>query len=232
MNTKTALAVAGLVGVVVALGVFAGLTLIDGPGGGDAATTPGPTTPAPTAEPTATPVLTIVSSTTTPAPTPTVTPDPVVSRAAVEYHVYRRVNYLRGTRGYDRLGLNDSLREVARYHSEGMADSGRVDHEGPDGETLDDRLDRFGVACESRSETVARARFGMPVRAVNGTNVTYETAEALGKALVREWMDTPTPRSDILRIEWTRMAVGVHAVEKSEGAMVYATMVFCQMSSD
>jgi uncharacterized protein YkwD len=230
VNTKTALGVAGLVGVAVALGVFGGLTLTDAPGG-EATPTPDPTTPAPTPDPTATPVLTTVSPTTTPAATPTATPDPVVSPRAVEYHVYRRVNYLRGTRGYDDLGLNESLREVARYHSEGMAELGRVDHEGPDGGTLDDRLDRFGVACESRSETVGRARFGMPARAVNGTNVTYETAEAVGKALVREWMDMPTPRSDILRIEWTRMAVGVHAVERNEGAMVYATMVFCQMEA-
>ena len=231
MNTKTALGVAGLVGVAVALGVFAGLTLIDDPGEG-ATPTPDPITPAPTPDPTATPVLTTVSPTTTPAATPTATPDPLVSQRAVEYHVYRRVNYLRGTRGYEDLGLNRSLREVARYHSEGMATRGRVDHEGPDGETLDDRLARFGLTCESRSETVGRARFGMPVRAVNGTNVTYETAEAVGKALVREWMDTPTPRSDLLRIEWTRMAVGVHAVERNEGAMVYATMVFCQMDTD
>lgn len=233
MNTRTALGVAGVIALAVAVGVVAGLTLSGGPGdpdgsGGGATATAAPTA---TPNPTSSPVLTTVSSTTTRAATPTGTPEPAVSPSAVEYHIYRRVNYLRTSKGYDRLELNGSLREVARYHSEGMAREGYVDHEGPGGETLSDRLARFGVDCESSAETVGRARFGVPVQIDDGTTVTYDTAEAVAKAVVARWMDDANPRSEILRSEWTHAAVGVHTAEGEEGTVVYATQNLCEMGA-
>lgn len=227
MNMRTALGVAGVVAVAVAVGVVAGLTLSGGPGDGGEATP----TAAPDTTPTSTAVLTTVPSTATPAPssTPTGTPEPAVSPPAVEYQVYQRVNYLRTSRGHDRLALNGSLREVARYHSEEMARGGYVGHEGPDGETLDERLARFGVGCESSSETVGRVPFGVPVQADDGTTVTYDTTEEVARAIVARWMDQANPRSEILRREWTAVAVGVHTAEGEEGTVVYATQNFCEL---
>jgi uncharacterized protein YkwD len=149
---------------------------------------------------------------------------------AVEYQIYRRVNYLRTTRGYDRLELDGSLREVARYHSEVMADRGYLGHEGPRGETLADRLARFGIDCESSAETVGRAPFGTPVQRDDGRTVTYDTAEAVARAIVARWMDRGS-RRDILRVEWTVVAVGVHTVDREGGTVVYATQDLCETAS-
>ena len=232
MNTRTALGAAGVLAVVLAVGAVAGLSLSGGPADSDATVTPtGTPTPTPASTPTPTPTGT-PTPVATPAPTPTGTPEPVVSPASVEYLVYQRVNYLRTSRGYDRLPLNESLRAVARYHSEGMASEGELGHEGPGGETLADRLARFDVDCESSTETVGRIVAGAPVQDSNGETVRYDTAEEVAKAVVRDWMDRPTPRSEILRLEWTEVGVGVRTVEGEDGGtVVYATQVFCEASS-
>lgn len=232
MNNRTVLGMVGLVAVAVTVGVVAGLTLGGGSGDGAPAEATPTVTATATPAPTATPALTTVSTaTTTPAPTPTGTPDPAVSPVAVEYQIYKRVNYLRTTRGYDQLGIDESLREVARYHSEMMADRGYLGHEGPRGETLADRLARFGLDCESSTETVGRATYGTPIQRDDGTTVTYDTAEEVARAIVARWMDQANPRSEILRIEWTAMAVGVHTVDRGEGTVVYATQNLCETAS-
>ena len=228
MNTRTALGVAGVVAVAVAIGVVAGLGLGGGPGGGGDAGETLTVTPAATPEPTATPVLATVSPTTTPAPTPTGTPEAAVPRSAVEYHVYRRVSYHRTSRGYDRLELSDPLRKVARYHSEEMAREGYLGHEGPRGETLSARLERFGVDCESSTELVGRAPYDTPVEAENGTTIRYRSAEDLARAIVQDWMAGESLRGEILRFEWTVAGVGVDTVDRAGTTVVYATLDICQ----
>jgi len=44
------------------------------------------------------------------------------------------------------------------------------------------------------------------------------------------WMDQASPQNEILGIEWTAVAVGVHTVEGEEGTVVYATQTFCELS--
>lgn len=225
MNTRTALGVAGVVAVAVTVGVVAGLSLSGGPADDD----PEPTlTPTATPDETPTPVLTVTSPTTTPAPTPTETPGPAISPSSVEYLVYQRVNYLRTSEGHERLPLNESLRTVARYHSEGMAGEGEVYREGPDGETLGDRLTRFDVDCESSTELVGRVVAGTPVED-DGKTVTYETAEEVAHAIVRNWVDWSGLRNVVSELKWTDVGVGVHTVEREDGTVVYATQVFCEM---
>jgi uncharacterized protein YkwD len=230
MNTRTALGVAGIVAVAVTLGIVAGLSLSGGPADGDPEATPAMTG---TPDRTPTPVLTMTSPTTTPVPTPTPTetPEPAISASSVEYLIYQRVNYLRTSEGHERLPLNESLRTVARYHSEGMAREGKVYREGPDGETLADRLTRFDVDCESSTETVGRLVAGTPVQDDDGKTVTYETPEEVAHAIVRKWVDWSGLRNVVSELKWTDVAVGVHTVERDDGTVVYATQVFCDMES-
>jgi len=226
MNTRTALGVAGVVALAVAVGVVAGLTLGGGPDdGGEAAPTAAPDA---TPTPTSTAVLSTVPWPPPPAPPATPTPDGSVSRSAVEYHLFQRVNFHRTSHGYDRVRLNDSLRAVARYHSEDMATEGYVGHGGSDGETLPDRLERFGADCRSSTETVGSAPFDSPVDAENGTTIRHDTAGEVAKAIAREWMGGDGTRSEILRFEWVEVGIGVHVVEGTDGAVVYATQVLCE----
>jgi uncharacterized protein YkwD len=233
MNTKTALGIVSVVVIAVGIGVAMGLTLGGGPADSPES---GETTPqsmaTPTATPTPSPTPTTVSSPTTPRSTPTLTPTPTpdgpVSRSKIEYRLYQRVNFHRTSHGYDRLQLNESLRAVARSHSEDMAAEGFVGHKGSDGATLPDRLERFGADCRASTETVGRTPFDRPVDAENGTTIRYDTAGEVANALVREWMNGDGTRHKILRIEWIDVGIGVHVVERTEGAMVYATQVLCE----
>jgi len=231
VNHRTALGMAGVAAVAVALGVVAGPGLAGSPVDGSSRAAPaGAITPTATPGATPGPVLVTVSDTTTPAPTPTPTgtPDGTVSEAAVEYLVHRQVNDLRAERGYDRLPMNASLREVARDRGERAAGEATTDHEGLHGASLDDSLGRFGVDCESSVETVGRVTVGVPVEDLDGRTVTRETVAETARAVVDRWRARATPRNGVLRPEWTAAAVGVHAVEAETGTVVYATGVFCE----
>jgi uncharacterized protein YkwD len=228
MNRRMAIGMAGVAVVAVGVGIVAGLALVGGPAdAADERTTP-TATPTGTPEPPATPILTTISATTTPAPTPTPTPAGPVSPAAVEYQIYQRVNFHRTSNGYDRLRLNESMREVARTHSEEMAAEGSLALEGSGDRALSARLERFGVDCVSSTETVARVPFDTPVEAADGTTVRYDTAKAVARGIVRQWMRGEGSRSEVLRFEWTEVAVGVHVGETPEGPMVYATQDLCE----
>lgn len=62
----------------------------------------------------------------------------------LENLIHERVNGARQSHDKATLALDPDLRPVARYHSGRIADVGRIFHEGPDGETLADRLGKLG----------------------------------------------------------------------------------------
>lgn len=227
MNTRTVLGLVSVAVVVVTAGCVGGLTPVGSPSDED---TNGDTTPTATLTatpaPTATPMLTTVSATTTPAPTPT--PEGPGSRAAIEYYIYQRVNFHRASHGYDRIQLNETLQEVARSHSEEMAEEGSLAVKASGDQALDARLDRFDVDCQSSTETVARVPFDTDLDSNDGTTVRYETPKEVASAIVREWMRGQGSKSKILRIEWIDVGIGVHVVEEAEGTMVYATQDLCE----
>ncbi|MDX1747591.1 MAG: CAP domain-containing protein, partial [Halobacteriales archaeon] len=158
----------------------------------------------------------------------TPTPEGPVSRAAIEYHVYQRVNFHRASYGYEQVQLNESLREVARHHSEEMAEADSLAVKASSDQALDARLERFGVDCQSSTETVARVPFDTTVDTGDGNTVRYETPKEVASAAVREWMRGQGSKSKILRIEWTRVGIGVHVVEEADGAIVYVTQDLCE----
>ena len=158
---------------------------------------------------------------------PTNTPSELVDAAAVEYQIHQRINQIRAGRGYDELDLNPKLREAARYHSQDMAQRGYFDHDAPDGETMEDRYERFGLNCRTSAENIAQSWYKTEIDATSGTEY-YDTPEGLARGIVQQWMNSPGHRSNILRSEWKAEGLGVYAVQQDGRIKIFATQNFCE----
>lgn len=101
------------------------------------------------------------------------------------------------------LTWNDRLGAAAQAHSEDMADTGQLSHEGSDGETLADRLDAAGYEARAWGENVAA---GQPDAA----------------AVVAAWLDSPGHCANIMSADYTAFGAGVH---EDSGGTRYWTLV-------
>ncbi len=128
-------------------------------------------------------------------------PAPALARAAATtaataaQQVLGLVNAERARAGCRPVRLDPRLTAAATRHSQDMAARDRVSHLSRDGSTFADRIRRAGHPAP-RSENVA----------AGGT-----TAEAT----VRQWMDSPSHRANILDCTARDMGVGVGAARGS-----------------
>ncbi|WP_162224342.1 CAP domain-containing protein [Halorussus amylolyticus] len=160
------------------------------------------------------------------------TPLSDLDRDRIEDLVHEHVNERRSDHGLGAVDFDTDLREIARSHSEDMAENDYFSHESPDGETRSDRYDEFGYDCrayidESRyytgGENIAYTYYDANVATDDGT-VRYTTADELAEGVVRGWMNSEGHRENILTEAWNNEGIGVYVT--SEGK-VYATQNFC-----
>jgi uncharacterized protein YkwD len=91
------------------------------------------------------------------------------------------------------LASSDAISKVARKHSEYLCTTGKVGHEGPIGEQVDQRLRNAGVAWLGCGENVAYAEgYDDPI-----------------KIMVDGWMRSPGHQANILAENFTSIGVGL-----------------------
>ncbi|WP_129113452.1 CAP domain-containing protein [Halegenticoccus tardaugens] len=129
----------------------------------------------------------------------------------VERAVHRRVNRIRTNRGLDPLAYGERLADVAAYHSEDMADEGYFSHTSPDGETVGDRYEKFGLACRRWGENILY------------NYAADESPTEAARLSVDQWMQSSGHRRNILADFWT--AEGIGAEVASDGRL-YLTQNF------
>ncbi len=170
------------------------------------------------------------SSTTTPR-------DQTLTAGEIEREIHRYVNREREERGLSRMTFDPDLAEIARSHSQDMATTRYFSHTSPDGETMEDRYDRFGYDCRVQvsgnrymtgAENIAYTYADQPVMRDSGSSVDYLGNETrIAQGLVHQWMNSQGHRENILRPHWNAEGIGVAIVETAEGTRVYATQNFC-----
>ncbi|MDI2129296.1 CAP domain-containing protein [Yinghuangia seranimata] len=169
-----------------------------GPGAGVRVTpvTAGPTTAPATASPSTappttaapSPTLTTAAPTTTRATTPAPTPTGTTA-AAYEDQVLALVNTQRGAAGCAPLTADPALRDLARAHSDDMADRDYFAHDTPDGKTPWNRAAAVGIDYLG-AENIARG-------------------QATPAAVMDAWMNSPGHRANILDCGLHKLGVGV-----------------------
>lgn len=157
---------------------------------------------------------------------------------AIERHVHNRVNSNREAEGLSALTHSDKLRQIARKHSEDMAEQGYFSHESPDGQDFEDRYEAAGFECEveitgSRAvtggENIGFTYAFAQIERENGETIDHDgDEETIGNGLVRAWMNSSSHRENILKRYWKSEGIGVATATDEEGrTKVLATQNFC-----
>jgi uncharacterized protein YkwD len=206
-------------------------------GGGESPTsslTPTATpTPTPTATPTATP---------TPTPEPTPTPVPTVSpsefnETRIEQLVVAVLNDEREERDRKPLDTHGPLTEMARFHSENMADQGFVSHAAA-GFTTAERYDRYdlenrckvtddtntGVRDDEELETVAKTVAGQVYTDGEENRRINRDEQDVAVTVLRKWFDENEQRRKLLLRNADEIGVGVVVDDDGD---VWATVDLC-----
>lgn len=136
--------------------------------------------------------------------------DEGLDRAEVERHVHDLVNQERQERGLEPLEHDDELREIARGHSEDMAERDYFSHESPEGDRVGDRYEQAGYDDWTTA----------------GENIAYRTVDdserEIAEGLVDQWVGSDGHRAAILSESYDRQGIGVEI----SGDRAYATENF------
>ena len=132
------------------------------------------------------------------------------SARGFEEEVFRFVNKARAEKSLPPLQENPQLQQVARHHSEDMAARHFFGHLNPDGQDVVDRLRAQGV----KDFTAAGENI------FNAKQVTDPA-----QAAVREWLNSPSHRRNLLNPRYTAGGVGISQGEKGT---IYVTQIYLE----
>ncbi len=128
------------------------------------------------------------------APTALLTPTVVGNKqqgieSTLALAVLSEINTFRSGHGLAPLHLDARLNQAAQIHSEDMARQDEITHMGHDGSTPDERISRAGYNWHSMAENVA-------------------AGERSVKEVVRDWINSPLHRQNMLEPTVSDMGVG------------------------
>ncbi|MGQ3411929.1 CAP domain-containing protein [Natrinema sp. LN54] len=156
------------------------------------------------------------------------TTDDNLDRSQVERDVHEAVNEERTARGLEPLSFDTELRDIARGHSEDMAERGYFSHVDPEGNDFADRYDAAGYECSANGytggENIAQTWYDTRVATGDGEIVRYENERELADGIVTQWMNSPDHRENILASQWENEGIGVSVTDDGR---VYVTQNFC-----
>jgi uncharacterized protein YkwD len=115
--------------------------------------------------------------------------------AVLEDSIIDRMNQVRRSHGLRPLRANTKLRAASLFHSRDMGRRGYFEHDSISGTAFWRRIERFYPSRGFRSWTVGE-------NLLWGTD-TYDAAFA-----VREWMNSPPHRENILSRDWREVGIG------------------------
>ncbi len=119
---------------------------------------------------------------------------PTPAILAMEQSALDAINSQRTAAGLSALVMDETIRAVARAHSEDMVARAFFAHVNPDGRDPFQRLDAAGIKYVSAGENIAW----------NNTSTPVDTA-------IAGWMASPPHRANILRPQFNRTGMGVAA---------------------
>lgn len=115
--------------------------------------------------------------------------------AVLETAVIARINAVRRSHGLRPLRSNSRLAAAADFHSRDMGRRGYFEHDSANGTAFWRRIERFYPSRGFNSWTV-------------GENLLWGTNRYGASFAVREWMNSPPHRENILSREWREVGIG------------------------
>jgi uncharacterized protein YkwD len=124
--------------------------------------------------------------------------------ATLELDVVSRMNVIRRSHGLRPLRYNGRLAAAADFHSKDMARRGYFEHDSASGTAFWRRIERFYPSRGFRSWTV-------------GENLLWGSDTYGAAFAVREWMNSPPHRENILSRDWREVGIGAVFVTSAPG---------------
>lgn len=140
----------------------------------------------------------------------------------VEELVVEKTNEARLEHDESTLEADSGLAAVARAHSVDMVERDYFNHTSPEGDGPLDRVQDSDVDCTGVGENLGQAYWEREF-AVNYGEEYVETNEELADALVKQWLNSPGHRDNLLHPDFTRIGVGLEV----DGDLVVATQKLC-----
>jgi len=122
----------------------------------------------------------------------------VAALPSLNASIIARVNAIRAVRGLRRVTVAVGLAAAARLHTRQMAQTGRFQHESPDGTPFWQRVQRFYGKGGFHDWTV-------------GETLVWQSPTATAAQVVTAWLESPPHREILLDPKWHE--VGVSAVQ-------------------
>lgn len=148
-----------------------------------------------------------------------------------EKSIHDQINQQRTENGLPALTLDARLSDIARSHSEDMANRGYFEHVTPEGVDPTGRGEAVGYICSKSTtygiaENIFQTQTYDKIWYTNGveTSRDYLTPDALTQQIVIGWMNSPGHRQNILTGTYDREGIGVYV---TANGMVYVTEDFC-----
>lgn len=124
--------------------------------------------------------------------------------AVLESAVVARINAVRRSHGLRPLRHNSRLAAAADFHSRDMGRRGYFEHDSANGTAFWRRIERFYPSRGFRSWTV-------------GENLLWGTDRYGAAFAVREWMNSPPHRENILSRDWREVGIGASFFTSAPG---------------
>ena len=124
--------------------------------------------------------------------------------AVLENAVVARMNVVRRAHGLRPLRYNARLAAAADFHSKDMAQKGYFEHDSASGTAFWRRIERFYPSRGFRSWTV-------------GENLLWGSNTYSASFAIREWMNSPPHRENILSRDWREVGIGAVIVASAPG---------------
>ncbi len=151
----------------------------------------------------------------------------------LEKKIHTLINREREKRDLSILIWDESLRKVARKHSQAMADRNFFSHNGPDGTDFYDRCRAAGIECKSRvggttymgAENISQDNLYSSCCYRDGKKVfNLNSEDEIAASVVKRWMNSGAHRANILTPYFKRQGIGVAL---SDDGKIYVTEDFC-----
>lgn len=160
---------------------------------------------------------------------------PAIDIRKLEDRLHELVNAERVIHGLPPLKHVETLRRIARSHSEDMAKRAYFGHTNPEGRGPTDRGNLAGYNCRKGNESNYTYGLGENIHQTwlyksykrrNGRIVSYEwyTLEGLAKRVVTGWKNSKRHKKNILKALYDRSGMGVAFAKDGK---VYSTQTFC-----
>ena len=156
---------------------------------------------------------------------------PAMNAWALEERVHELINAERVKHDLQPLDHIRKIRQIARGHSEDMANRDFYGHLSPEGDGPKERAERAGYKCAGRNyyglgENAALKHLhgGYTLKDGEKEIGAWMTMEALARRLTYGWMNSKGHRANILEARYSETGVGIAFGDDYE---VYATQNFC-----